>query len=81
MARNESTGIKQLPNKMWSCRIYKKINGKQIDSTYKIDSRTGKPFAKKSEAIDFRRWKNWRIRRQREINPRMLPLGNCGIFM
>lgn len=57
MARNESTGIKQLPNKMWSCRIYKKINGKQIDSTYKIDSRTGKPFAKKSEAIDFRRWK------------------------
>lgn len=54
MARNNDTGLKQLKNGNWQCRIYKKINGEQYDMLYRIDERTGLPFTTKKQARDYR---------------------------
>ena len=70
MARNSDVGLKQLANGNWSCRIFKKINGEQIDSTYKIDSRTGEPFRTKSQARDFREYKIAELRDPEKRKPK-----------
>lgn len=54
MARNNDTGLKQLENGNWQCRIYKRINGVQHDKLYRIDERTGQPFTTKKQARDYR---------------------------
>ena len=70
MARNSDVGLKQLANGNWSCRIFKKINGVQIDSTYKLDSRTGEPFRTKSQARDFREFKIAELRDPEKRKPK-----------
>lgn len=70
MAKNSDVGLKQLDNGNWSCRIFKKINGVQIDSTYKIDSRTGEPFRTKSQARDFREFKIAELRDPEKRKPK-----------
>ena len=57
MAKNSDVGLKQLPNGNWSCRIFKKINGVQIDTTCRVDERTGEPFTTKTQARNYREYK------------------------
>lgn len=54
MAKDKNTGITQLPNGNYSCRIYKKINGVQYDTTYRKDAETGAPFRTAAEARNYR---------------------------
>ena len=62
MARNNDVGLKQLENGNWSCRIYKKINGVQIDTSCRIDERTGAPFTTKAQARNYREYKIAQLR-------------------
>lgn len=62
MARNNDVGLKQLENGNWSCRIYKKINGVQIDTSCRVDERTGAPFTTKAQARNYREYKIAQLR-------------------
>lgn len=68
MAKTDDVGLKQLKNGNWSCRIYKKINGVQIDTTCRIDERTGAPFKTKTQARNYRNYKIELLR-----NPENIP--------
>ena len=50
----DNTGITKLPNGNYACRIYKKINGVQYDTTYRKDAETGAPFRTIAEARNYR---------------------------
>ena len=50
----DNTGITKLPNGNYACRIFKKINGIQYDTTYRKDAETGAPFKTIAEARNYR---------------------------
>ncbi len=73
MAKTSDTGLKQLKNGNWSCRIVKKINGVQIDTTCRVDERTGSPLRTKTEARNYREYKIEQLRKEpaeREVQKR-----------
>ena len=73
MAKTSDTGLKQLKNGNWSCRIFKKINGVQIDTTCRVDERTGSPLRTKTEARNYREYKIEQLRKEpaeREVQKR-----------
>lgn len=63
----DNTGITKLPNGNYACRIYKKINGVQYDTTYRKDAETGAPFRTIAEARNYRE-KMIGILRSGEVN-------------
>lgn len=56
MARSNDTGLKQLENGNWQCRIIRKIDGVQHTKLCRIDERTGLPFTTKKQARDYREY-------------------------
>ena len=56
MAKNSDVGLKQLSNGNWSYRIYINRDGKNIDTTCRVDD-NGNPFKTKKAARDARQAK------------------------